>query len=100
MVLIIRSRRLRVRSPAKSKIASQSVRSTPTILALRPGNFYTAPMRLQISSRVSVWIFILLSILELTALQLRADDQIIALKAARLFDGKSRTLVQNGIVIV
>src|SRR5207253_5316887 len=29
-----------------------------------------------------------------------AADQIIALKAARLFDGKSRALVQNGIVLV
>src|SRR5947207_2355251 len=29
-----------------------------------------------------------------------AADQTIALKAARLFDGKSNTLVQNGVVIV
>src|SRR5436305_10575915 len=29
-----------------------------------------------------------------------AADQVIALKAARLFDGKSRALVQNGVVIV
>jgi len=29
-----------------------------------------------------------------------AADQIIALKAARLFDGKSRTLTQNGVVLV
>src|SRR6266487_2038788 len=29
-----------------------------------------------------------------------AADQAIALKAARLFDGKSKTLVQNGVVIV
>src|SRR5207248_6660910 len=27
-------------------------------------------------------------------------DQIIALKAARLFDGKSRALIQNGVVLV
>ena len=27
-------------------------------------------------------------------------DQVIALKAARLFDGKSRTLLQNGVVLV
>src|SRR5438552_16256167 len=27
-------------------------------------------------------------------------NQIIALKAARLFDGKSRALLQNGVVIV
>jgi imidazolonepropionase-like amidohydrolase len=29
-----------------------------------------------------------------------AADQTIALKAARLFDGKSRALVQNGVVLV
>jgi imidazolonepropionase-like amidohydrolase len=29
-----------------------------------------------------------------------ADDNIVALKAARLFDGKSRTLIQNGVVLV
>ncbi len=29
-----------------------------------------------------------------------AADQAIALKAARLFDGKSKTLMQNGVVIV
>jgi imidazolonepropionase-like amidohydrolase len=29
-----------------------------------------------------------------------ASEGVIALKAARLFDGKSRTLVQNGVVIV
>src|SRR5437764_5264860 len=29
-----------------------------------------------------------------------AADQIIALKAARLFDGKSRALLQNGVVLV
>src|SRR6059058_4275649 len=28
-----------------------------------------------------------------------AADQIIALKAARLFDGKSRALLQNGVVL-
>jgi imidazolonepropionase-like amidohydrolase len=30
----------------------------------------------------------------------QAADQVIALKAARMFDGKSNTLVQNGVVIV
>src|SRR5439155_23436380 len=30
----------------------------------------------------------------------QAADQTIALKAARLFDGKSNTLVQNAVVIV
>jgi imidazolonepropionase-like amidohydrolase len=31
---------------------------------------------------------------------LRAADDVVALKAARLFDGKSKALVQNGVVIV
>jgi len=57
-------------------------------------------MRIRISSRISVWIFVSLAILELGALPLGADDQFIALKASRLFDGKSRTLTQNGVVIV
>ena len=34
------------------------------------------------------------------ALSARATDQTIALKAARLFDGKSKALLQNGVVIV
>jgi len=63
-------------------------------------SFYTAPMRIGISSRVSVWFFIFLSILKLGVLPLSANDQVVALKAARLFDGKSRMLVQNGVVIV
>src|SRR5712691_2724350 len=33
-------------------------------------------------------------------IRLHAADQTIVLKAARLFDGKSNTLVQNGVVIV
>src|SRR3989442_13642595 len=31
---------------------------------------------------------------------IRAADQTIALKAARLFDGRSKALVQNGVVII
>jgi imidazolonepropionase-like amidohydrolase len=34
------------------------------------------------------------------AIGARAADKIIVLKAARLFDGKSKTLTQNGVVIV
>ncbi|PYL88153.1 MAG: amidohydrolase family protein, partial [Verrucomicrobia bacterium] len=30
----------------------------------------------------------------------RAAEQTIALKAARMFDGKSKALIQNGVVIV
>ncbi|HUE40487.1 MAG TPA: amidohydrolase family protein [Chthoniobacterales bacterium] len=35
-----------------------------------------------------------------SALTTQAAEKIIVLKAARLFDGKSKTLVQNGVVIV
>src|SRR5437762_8571209 len=34
------------------------------------------------------------------AISTQAADKIVVLKAARLFDGKSKTLVQNGVVIV
>ncbi|HWY49897.1 MAG TPA: amidohydrolase family protein [Chthoniobacterales bacterium] len=34
------------------------------------------------------------------AIGARAADKVIVIKAARLFDGKSKTLVQNGVVIV
>jgi len=34
------------------------------------------------------------------AIPVRAADNVIALKAARLFDGKSKSLVPNGVVIV
>jgi imidazolonepropionase-like amidohydrolase len=34
------------------------------------------------------------------AIATQAADKIVVLKAARLFDGKSKTLVQNGVVIV
>jgi imidazolonepropionase-like amidohydrolase len=46
--------------------------------------------------------FILLCAIALTLLveSAIAADQVIALKAARLFDGKSRSLIQNGIVLI
>ena len=34
------------------------------------------------------------------AIPVGAADNVIALKAARLFDGKSKSLVPNGVVIV
>src|SRR5436853_132583 len=42
----------------------------------------------------------LIAIVFLSAIQRRAADKVVALKAARLFDGKSKTLLQNGVVIV
>ena len=47
-------------------------------------------------SRLSFTILVLIS----CAISIRAADKIIVLKAARLFDGKSKTLAQNGVVIV
>src|SRR5207237_2167923 len=38
--------------------------------------------------------------LVISASSTTAADQIVALKAARLFDGKSRGLIQNGVVVV
>lgn len=43
-------------------------------------------------------LFVLLAFL--SALTVQAADKTIVLKAARLFDGKSKALVQNGVVIV
>src|ERR1700748_2254641 len=34
------------------------------------------------------------------AMSARGADEVIALKAARMFDGKSNALVQNGVVVV
>jgi imidazolonepropionase-like amidohydrolase len=47
-------------------------------------------------SRLSFTILVLIS----GAISIHAADKVIVLKAARLFDGKSKTLAQNGVVIV
>jgi imidazolonepropionase-like amidohydrolase len=52
-------------------------------------NSYTGDMRI-----------LLIFLLSFFAIVAHAADQAIVLKAARLFDGKSNTLVQNGVVIV
>ena len=51
---------------------------------------------MQISSRFMAAVFLLF----IFACGARAADQTIAVKAARMFDGKSNALVQNGVVIV
>ena len=56
---------------------------------------YTANMK---RSAVIYCLFILLTFA--SAIATRAADKTIVLKAARLFDGKSKALVQNGVVIV
>ena len=47
-------------------------------------------------SRLSFTIVVLIS----CAISIHAADKVIVLKAARLFDGKSKTLAQNGVVII
>jgi imidazolonepropionase-like amidohydrolase len=47
-------------------------------------------------SRLSFTILVLIS----CSISIHAADKVIVLKAARLFDGKSKTLAQNGVVIV
>src|SRR5436853_5604995 len=47
-------------------------------------------------SRLSFTILVLIS----CAISTHAADKVIVLKAARLFDGKSKTLAQSGVVIV
>jgi imidazolonepropionase-like amidohydrolase len=69
-------------------------------LALFWRNFYTAGMNVPVSCQIRVRFVFLLAIFVLIAIPLRAADKVVVLKAARLFDGKSKSLVQNGVVIV
>src|SRR5437016_3821763 len=55
---------------------------------------FSAPGRFQLSFLLTISAF------ALWASPTHAADKIIVLKAARLFDGKSKALVQNGVVIV
>ena len=61
-------------------------------LAFLAKNFYTDRMR----NRFYLSFFILAGSIS----SLLAADQVVALKAARLFDGKSKSLITNGVVIV
>src|SRR5437762_8644146 len=62
-------------------------------LALCRGNFYTAVMNFPVLTRFS-FLFLLFAALGIAA---PASEKVIVLKAARLFDGKSKALVQNGV---
>src|SRR5947208_1687693 len=53
-------------------------------------------MKLATLARVSAVVLVLGSF----TIAAPAPDKVIVLKAARLFDGKSKALVQNGVVIV
>src|ERR1022692_5316346 len=55
---------------------------------------------LSLRARASLGPFGALVILLFSSVVALAADQTIALKAARLFDGKSKALVPNGVVIV
>src|SRR6059058_1234955 len=69
-------------------------------LALFQRNFYTARMNVPAFFRFRLRFIFLIAIVVLSAIPMRAADKVVVLKAARLFDGKSKTLLQNGVVIV
>ena len=68
-------------------------------LDLCRGNFYIAGMKVPSFSRFyhspAILIFALWAVASV-----QAADKVVVLKAGRLFDGKSKALVQNGVVIV
>jgi imidazolonepropionase-like amidohydrolase len=69
-------------------------------LALCLQNFYTAGMNAQASCRFYLRFAVTIFAFATGAIATQAADKVIVLKAARLFDGKSKTLVQNGVVVV
>ncbi len=66
-------------------------------LAFGTAGFYTRRMILFRLLRIQIAILLLFAAVSFAA---DSPDKIIALKAARLFDGKSKALVQNGVVLV
>src|SRR6266446_8382345 len=78
------------------------VLSIAVSLALSRENFYTVAMK--ISQRVhcrSCVRFVLAAFVFLVcAISISAADQTVVLKAARIFDGKSKSLIPNGVVVV
>ena len=54
-------------------------------------------MQISFTNRFAVF---LLALVSFGAVGFAQDNSVIALKAARLFDGKSKTLISNGVVIV
>ncbi len=57
-------------------------------------------MNVPVLYRFPLRFIFLITVVVLSAIPIRAADKVVVLKAARLFDGKSKTLVQNGVVIV
>jgi imidazolonepropionase-like amidohydrolase len=62
--------------------------------------FYTGRMKIRFSSHCCLRIPCVIFVLSLFVASATGSDSTIVLKAARLFDGKSKTLLQNGVVIV
>src|SRR6266436_9516745 len=69
-------------------------------LALSRRTFYTGAMKFHCRCVVRLGLIGLLLLSGVSASHGAEPEKIIALKAARLFDGKSKTLASNGVVIV
>jgi imidazolonepropionase-like amidohydrolase len=72
----------------------------PRSLAFSVEDFYTGPMKFRFFCHSFLKISFAAPVLALFVSSAIAADSTIVLKAARMFDGKSKTLVQNGVVIV
>ncbi len=74
--------------------------SLPRRLALFARSFYIAGMNVLGCCRSWARFVLALFTFATCAIPIRAADNVIVLKAERMFDGKSKTLVQHGVVIV
>src|SRR5436853_636613 len=68
-------------------------------LALSRGNFYTGAMRFYCRTFFPAVLVDFLLLVCAISIGAAEAEKTIALKAARLFDGKSKALVTNGVVI-
>ncbi len=80
----------------RAAIASRPAACASQSLAFMRGNFYTVDMNFPAFARISSFLFAFGAL----AIAAPTPDKTIVLKAARLFDGKSKALVQNGVVII
>jgi imidazolonepropionase-like amidohydrolase len=78
------------------KVAPKTTLKSRSRLALLPQSFYTAGMNSPARNRFALLLLVFVS----SAVAIQGADKVIVLKAARLFDGKSKALAQNGVVIV
>jgi len=84
---------------AKANVRNKSGGVAPS-LDLCPQNFYTAGMNVPACSRFYRSLFVTFGFALCAIATTPAADKVIVLKAARLFDGKSKALVQDGVVVV